>query len=183
MYQWLVLLHLAGVFMFLVAHGVSVGVLFRLRKERDPAKVATMLELSGSSVKGVLHRARPAAGRGVRRGGDRAACGASPGSGSPLLVLVLSSVAMTPMATPYYRRVGFVARALVGGTEAVTPEQFDEVLRDSRSNSVAAIGFAALAIILYMMVMKPTFGLGGRRPPRRRPGASRRPASPSRRPG
>ena len=56
-----------------------------------------------------------------------------------VIVLVLSSVAMTAMATPYYRRVGFVARALVGGTEAVTAEQFDEVLKDSRSNSVASV--------------------------------------------
>jgi plastocyanin len=76
-------------------------------------------------------------------------------------VLVLTSIAMTAMATPYYRRVGFVARALVGGSEAVTPEQFEEVLKDNRSNSVAAIGIIALGAILYMMVMKPTFGLGG----------------------
>jgi plastocyanin len=50
---------------------------------------------------------------------------------------------------------------MVGGTEAVTVEQFDEVLKDNRSNSVAGIGVVALALVLYMMVMKPTFGLGG----------------------
>ncbi|HXJ67046.1 MAG TPA: cupredoxin domain-containing protein [Actinomycetota bacterium] len=160
MYKWWVLLHLAGVFLFLVSHGVSVGVLFRLRKERDPAKVATMLELSGSSVKGFY------AGLVILLVGGFAAVASGSLWGKAwiwisLIVLVLASVAMTAMATPYYRRVGFVARALVGGTEAVTVEQFDEVLKDSRSNSVAAIGIAALAIILYMMVMKPTFGLGG----------------------
>lgn len=160
MYEWWVLLHLVGVFVFLLAHGVSVGVLFRLRKERDPGKVAALLELSGTSVKGFY------AGFVILLVGGFAAVATGHRWGDAwiwvsVVVLVLASIAMTAMATPYYRRVGFVARALVGGTEAVTPEQFDEVLKDSRSNSVAATGFAALAIILYMMVMKPTFGLGG----------------------
>jgi plastocyanin len=160
MYEWWVLLHLAGVFVFLLAHGVSVGVLFRLRRERDPAKVSTLLELSGTSTKGFY------VGLVMLLVGGFAAVATGHLWGKPwiwlsLAVLVLTTVAMTAMAKPYYRRVGFVARALVGGTEAVTAEQFDEVLKDSRSNSVAGIGLVALALILYMMVMKPTFGLGG----------------------
>jgi plastocyanin len=160
MYQWWVLLHLAGVFVFLVAHGVSVGVLFRLRRERDPAKVAALLELSGTSVKAFY------AGLGTLVVGGFAAVATGHLWGKAWIwvsvgVLVLTSIAMTAMATPYYRRVGFVARAMVGGTEAVTPEQFDEVLKDNRSSSVAWTGFVALAAILYMMVMKPTFGFGG----------------------
>jgi plastocyanin len=160
MYQWWVLLHLTGVFVFLISHGVSVGVLFRLRKERNPSKVATLLELSGTSVKGFY------VGLVVLVIGGFAAVASGHLWGQAWIwvsvgVLVLASIAMTSMATPYYRRVGFVARALEGGTEAVTPEQFDEVLKDSRSGSVAGIGFVALGLILYMMVMKPTFGLGG----------------------
>jgi plastocyanin len=160
MYEWWVLLHLAGVFVFLLAHGVSVGVLFRLRRERDPGKVAALLELSGTSVKGFY------VGLVALLVGGFAAVASGHLWGKAWIwvsvaVLVITSIAMTAMATPYYRRVGFVARALVGGTEAVTPEQFDEVLRDSRSGSIAGIGFVALAAILYMMVMKPTFGFGG----------------------
>jgi plastocyanin len=159
MYQWWVLLHLVGVFTFLLSHGVSVGVLFRLRKERQPAKVATLLELSGTSVRGFY------VGLVILLVGGFAAVASGHLWGQAWIwvsvgVLVLASVAMTSMATPYYRRVGFVARAMEGGTEAVTPEQFDEVLKDSRSGTVAGIGFVALALILYMMVMKPTFGLG-----------------------
>ena len=175
MYEWWVLLHLAGVFTFLLAHGVSVGVLFRLRRERDPGKVAALLELSGTSVKGFY------VGLVTLVVGGFAAVATGHLWGKPWIwisvaVLVLSSIAMTSMATPYYRRVGFVARAMVSGTEAVTTEQFDEVLKDSRSTSVAGIGFVALAVILYMMVMKPTLGLGGGTaavpPPGCRPAAS-----------
>jgi plastocyanin len=160
MYEWWVLLHLAGVFTFLLAHGVSVGVLFRLRRERDPGKVAALLELSATSV-----RAFYVGFVTLVVGGFAAVASghlwSKPWIWVSLAVLVLTSIAMTSMATPYYRRVGFVARAIVGGTEAVTPEQFDEVLKDNRSNSVAGIGLVALAVILYMMVMKPTFGVGG----------------------
>jgi plastocyanin len=160
MYKWWVLLHLTGVFVFLLFHGVSVGVLFRLRRERDPGKVAALLELSATSVKGFY------VGLVTLLVGGFAAVASGHLWGQAWIwisvgVLVLSSIAMVRMATPYYRRVGFVARALVGGTEAVNPEQFEDVLKDNRSNSVAGIGFVALAIILYMMVMKPTFGGGG----------------------
>ena len=49
MYQLLALLHVAGVFGFLMAHGVSAGVSFRLRSERSPEKVRALLELSAAS--------------------------------------------------------------------------------------------------------------------------------------
>jgi plastocyanin len=160
MYKWWVLLHLTGVFVFLTSHGVSVGVLFRLRRERDPGKVAALLELSATSVRAFY------IGLGVLLVGGFAAVATGHLWGKPWIwisvgILVIASIGMRAIGSPYYRRVGFVARALVGGTEAVTTEQFDEVLRDNRSNSVAAMGFVALAIILYMMVVKPTFGVGG----------------------
>ncbi|HEX2149566.1 MAG TPA: hypothetical protein VHI31_05250, partial [Actinomycetota bacterium] len=52
MYQWWVYLHLIGVFGFLISHGVSVAVTFRLRKERDPQKVQALLGLSSASLAG-----------------------------------------------------------------------------------------------------------------------------------
>jgi hypothetical protein len=49
-YTWWVFLHIAGVFGFLIAHGVSVGVAFRLRRERDPKRIMALLDLSNSSI-------------------------------------------------------------------------------------------------------------------------------------
>src|SRR5919108_4072212 len=49
-YSFWVFLHLLGVFGFLTAHGVVVGVSFALQKERDPGRIRTLLELSGSSM-------------------------------------------------------------------------------------------------------------------------------------
>ena len=47
MYEWWVFLHVVGVFGFLASHGVSMGVLVRLRSERDPVRVDELLQLSG----------------------------------------------------------------------------------------------------------------------------------------
>src|SRR5947209_1968551 len=50
-YNAWVFIHLAGVFGFLLAHGVSVSVLFRLQKERNPERVNDLIALSGSSIR------------------------------------------------------------------------------------------------------------------------------------
>ena len=50
MHRWWVLLHIAGAFGFLMAHGVSAYAVLRLRKERDPVRVSQLLEMSSSSI-------------------------------------------------------------------------------------------------------------------------------------
>ena len=50
---------------------------------------------------------------------------------------------------------------MAGGSQAVTGEQFDEILTSSRPRAVAGIGFVGLLLILYLMVWKPTLGFGG----------------------
>jgi plastocyanin len=73
-------------------------------------------------------------------------------------ILVLVAVAMWALATPYYRRVGTVARAMAGGSEAVTEEQLAQILRSPRLWPVAWIGFGGLLAILYLMLFKPALG-------------------------
>ena len=50
MYQWWVFIHLVGVLGFLLAHGVSVAVLFALRREREPGRIRALLTLSGQTT-------------------------------------------------------------------------------------------------------------------------------------
>ena len=50
LYQWWVFIHIVGVLGFLLAHGVSVAVLFALRRERDPGRIRALLALSGQSA-------------------------------------------------------------------------------------------------------------------------------------
>lgn len=46
MYPWLLTLHVVSVLAFLAVHGVSMGVWWRVRKERDRARLIPMLDLS-----------------------------------------------------------------------------------------------------------------------------------------
>ncbi len=43
---WLAFIHILAVFGFLAIHGISMGVLFRVRKERDRGRLAALLEFS-----------------------------------------------------------------------------------------------------------------------------------------
>jgi len=159
-YQLWVFVHLVGVFGFLLSHGVSVSVTFKLRNERDPGRINALLQLSGTSIQGFYVSLVV-----LLIGGFAAATVGHLWSkrwiGSAIAVLVLASLAMYRMARPFYRRVGFVARAMEGGSEAVTEQQFAEILQSRRPWTIAWIGFGALAIILYLMVFKPPLGQGG----------------------
>ena len=47
---WIVFLHVVGAFMFVAGHGVSMFVVFQVRKERDRARLGALLDLSGWSL-------------------------------------------------------------------------------------------------------------------------------------
>jgi plastocyanin len=159
-YRWWVFLHIVGVFGFLISHGVSIGVTFQLRKERDPRRIVGLLELSGTSVRAFYASLVVLLGGGIVAGflghwWSQAWIWVSLG------LLVLISVVMSVVASPYNRRVGLVARAMAGGSTAVSEEQLESILRSSRPITVAAIGFAGLLAILYLMMFKPSLGLSG----------------------
>ncbi len=49
LYPWLLVLHVTSALAFLAVHGISMGVWWRIRRERDRAKLVTLLELSRAS--------------------------------------------------------------------------------------------------------------------------------------
>jgi plastocyanin len=175
MYQLWVFVHLVGVFGFLLAHGVSVSVTFKLRQERDPAHINALLQLSGSSIQAfyISLVVLLIGGFGAVTVGH---LWSKAWIWSAIAVLVIASLAMYRMARPFYRRVGFVARAIEGGTEAVTDQQFAEILQSRRPWTIVGVGFGALVIILYLMVFKPTLGQGGGQPVSGSAGATCKPA-------
>jgi plastocyanin len=160
LYRFWVFVHILGVFGFLLFHGVSVVVTFRLRTERDPRRINDLLALSGSSISAFYASLAVLLLGGVVAGflGDwwgRAWIWVA------IVLLVATSVAMFLLARPYYRRIGLVARAMAGGSEAVTEDQFDAILRSRRPWTIVAIGFGGLLAILYLMMFKPSFDFSG----------------------
>jgi plastocyanin len=157
-YRWWVYLHLLGVFGFLISHGVSVAVTFRLRKERDPSKVQALLGMSSASLTGFYPSMVLLIAGGVAAGYQ----GNWWGYGWiwwSIGLLALVTVAMYAMAKPHFSRIRFVTDAMVGGSKAVSPEEYGEALSAPRGLVIAGIGFAGLAVILFLMLFKPDLGM------------------------
>ena len=160
MHRWWVFLHNAGAFGFLMAHGVSAYVTLRLPKERDPARVSQLLELSASSVGFMWNSIGLLLIGGIAAGFT----GQFWGQGwiwAAIVILVVVMAAMYAMGTTWAKRLRTISSAMVGGTEAVSRPQFEEILRSKRPYTIAAIGFVGLLAILWLMIFKPTLGFGG----------------------
>jgi plastocyanin len=158
MYDWWVFLHIAGAFGFLIVHGVSIFVALRLREERDPARINALLDTSGRTVLPMYVSLGLLLTGGIVAGFLRDWWSFG-WIWAALATLIIVSAAMVFMARPYYQKVRFISRAVAEGSQAVTPEQFDSVLRSRRPMTITWIGVLGLGFILYLMVLKPTLGL------------------------
>jgi hypothetical protein len=159
LYDDWVLLHLAGVFGFLVAHGVSAGVGLRLRRERDPVRARALLDLSASSLNlangsfvVLLAGAIGATTKGHLWGDGWiwAAIG----------VLALLLALVPTLVVPYYKRVRLAvgapgARGKGPAGEPGTPQEIAAVLGSPIPLVIAWVGVGALAVLLWLMVYKP----------------------------
>ena len=161
MYQWIVYLHVVGGFAFVLAHGTSMFVAFRLRSRRNTVEIAELLALSDIALRVMK------AGMAILLVGGIWA-GFAGGHWDRLWIWmalgVLVSVAafMFAVATPFYGRMR-VAAARSGDHAAVTmsgaridPQSELETLAASRRPELlAVVGGIGLLVILWLMVVKP----------------------------
>jgi NADH:ubiquinone oxidoreductase subunit 2 (subunit N) len=150
MYLWWKLVHLVGVLGFLAAHGATAAVAGRLRRERDPARIRSLLGLSratrpwmyaslivllvGGIVDGFL-------GHWWSAGWIWAA----------LILLVLMLVVAFPLAVPYYMRV----RRAVAEDADMSPVELAALLSSPRPIVIAIVETLGLLVIVWLMVLKP----------------------------
>ncbi len=157
-YRWWLFLHFVGIFVFLLAHGASVTVTFQLRKERDPARIAALLELSRGSLTAFYAGLGLLLTAGIILGFFPGSPGTWWGQGwiwAALALLLAVSGAMIALARPYYRRLERVARAFGAGSPAVSEVEMAELLTSRRPLVIAGLGFGGLLVILWLMVLKP----------------------------
>lgn len=159
MYQALVFLHVIGIFGFLMAHGVSAGVFFALRRERNVDRIRLLLLMSTGVARAML--------------------------GSLLLLLVTGIVAgfmgkwwshgwiwlSLGLLVAIYLAMGVLgsrvlneARQGVGlptsygkrpDPEMLSPEALDALLNRIQPARLTAIGFGGLVLIAWLMMFKP----------------------------
>jgi amino acid transporter len=166
-YQWVVFTHVLAIFGFLIAHGASAAVIFKLRRERDLHAIRVLLDLS-RRANGVANAclllllvAGVAAGFMGGWWGEYWIWAA-------LVVLILMSFAMFAIGSGPLTRV----RQLVDPEEAArmkqrrpqaqqavsgvsVEEEVAKLLAATRPVLVTVIGAGGLAIILWLMMFKP----------------------------
>jgi hypothetical protein len=156
-YHFWVLLHLLGVAAFLISHGGSMFVLFRIRKlGGDRNKIEDLLAFSGETVVpmyvsiGVLIVAGSIAGfagKWFHYWWIWAAIG----------VLAATTGLMTVTARPYVQRVKAACAVRPTGVPRASDEELTELLNGSTPAVVTAIGVVGLLVIFYLMIFKPGF--------------------------
>lgn len=155
-YRLWVFLHIIGVFGFLMAHGVSISVALKLRKERDRARITELLQFSGGSVLwmyvslGLLLLGGVAAGLQNHYFYFRfwwiwISIG----------LLVAAVAEMTAVGAPYYRRVKEAVQLRASGVPRKSDEELDALLRSPLPMANTVFGFVVLGVILWLMIWKP----------------------------
>lgn len=153
-YQWWVFIHLAGVFGFLLAHGASVSALFRLRKERDRAKIRDLIQFSGSTIR-LFYVSLLVLLIGGVAAGLKGQWFKQQWIWEAIGMLVFTSVAMYVIARPYYRTIAAATELRPSGVPRVSDEDLAARLQSSTPTVVALLGFGGLLVILYLMIFKP----------------------------
>jgi ABC-type Fe3+ transport system permease subunit len=154
-YNWWKLLHVLGVLAFVMYHGVSMIVALRLRKERDRARIAELLQFSGSSVRGMYLSLAWLTVFGVIAGVQSGVYTHQGWFWVSLGVLVFVMVEMGAMARPYYQRLKEAVEIRPSGVPRRSDEELDTMLRSRLPLLNTALGFAALLFIAYLMIFKP----------------------------
>jgi hypothetical protein len=160
-YPWLVFTHIAGAFVFVLAHGVSAWASLQIDNEHEPTRIRALLELMSTSLAGtyvglllllIAGTLAGISGGHFGRGWVWAALG----------LLIVIGFAMYAIGTRYYGTL----RAAVGLRTMQTPKdapdpvpvgqaELDAILARSPSRALAGIGYAGLGLILFLMVLKP----------------------------
>jgi len=153
-YSWWKFLHVAGVIAFVSFHGVSMTAALRVRKERDRVKIATMLQLSGSSLMGMYVSLLWLVVFGVVAGIQ----GGFWNDGWFWIAIGLLVVAvgeMSAVARPYYQRVKEAVEVRPSGVPRRSDEELEEILRSPVALWNAVFGAAILLAITWLMIFKP----------------------------
>ncbi len=162
-YPWLLVFHVLSALAFVAIHGVSMGVWWRIRRERDRLKLAALLELSGSFI-------LPASLAGLLLIVSGIFVGVAAAwwfngqwwlwASIGLLVVIVA--VMTPMlAIPFSglrRALGNPSQAdLKAGTvpTPVSDPELATLLGDRRPAVGATIGIGGLVLITWLMETKP----------------------------
>ena len=163
-YPWIVFIHATGVLLFFIAHGTSMAVGFRLKRERDPARVRALLDLSSWTL-GVWPSIAFVIG--IVAGIAAGIIGGWFGQAWIWIAIVLLTIVAGTMTPLVAARLNVIRTA--AGTRAINPfsrkppetppvqddGELARLLDAWDPRPAAVMGFGGFGIILWLMLFKP----------------------------
>jgi MFS family permease len=160
-YPWVVFIHVAAAFLFVMGHGASMWTSDQIRRERDPDRIRALLELSGRSLGLVYGALLTLLIFGIAAG----IMGGYFSKGwiwAAIVVLITIIVLMYALASRYYGRV----REAVGmrsyqtpkdapDPTPISPEELALLVDSRRPDVIGLVGVIGLLILLWLMMFKP----------------------------
>jgi hypothetical protein len=162
MYRWIVFLHVLSAFGFLLAHGASAAVMFKVRGEQERARLHALLDLSNAVGLWMAYTLLAVLVTGIILG----FMGGWWRSGwiwVSLVLLIVLSVVMSYLGRMYLERVRHAIgvptyddnKKQVAPPPPASPEVLSRVLAGGQARLLAAIGIGGLVLIVWLMMFKP----------------------------
>jgi hypothetical protein len=160
---WLVVLHVLSAFGFLAVHGISMGVLFRVRKERDRGRLAALLEFSATYLTALYIFLLVLLVSGIASG----ILGGHWTDGRLWLWVSLGLLIALVVAMYYYMTEPFTAMRSGLGIQGyqdkkkgimptpVSDAELEVLLMAQRPVIGATLGVSTIVVITVLMMMKP----------------------------
>jgi hypothetical protein len=161
---WLVFLHVVSVLGFILVHGISAGVTFKLRDERDRRRIAAYLDLSSAYLNTMYFFLVAILVTGIGAG----LVGGWWTSGrlwiwAALVTFVAVAIAMYAIPLPHFnalrRAVGIqTEQERRRGSPPSAPasdEDLAPLLASSRPLVGAVVGIGGILILAWLMMLKP----------------------------
>jgi hypothetical protein len=153
-FQWWLLLHLAGVLVFVGAHGVSMFVMYRIRGERDRQRIAELITFSGTTTRPMYIGLAILTVGGVGLGFTLHVF-ARWWLWIAIGILLITIGLMSGLAKPYFRRITAACEIRPSGVPRVSDEELEQLLRSGEATVISLIGIVGLLSILYLMIFQP----------------------------
>jgi hypothetical protein len=160
-YPWIRFLHVLGAFLFIAGHGVSIFMTLSLRRERDPARVVALLDLSSLSL-GLMYTGLMTLFVFGILAGFMGSWWGQLWIWVALGLLIVIVVAMYPLGSNFYasvrRAYGVRAYADRNAPEppvAASAEEQAALLASPQPMILLLVGSIGFVLILWLMMVKP----------------------------
>jgi hypothetical protein len=154
-FNWWKFLHLVGIFAFLICHGVSIFVLYRIRNvQLDRVKIGELISFSGQTTMPMYVSLLVLIAGGVGAGITIKAF-SQLWLWASIAILLVTVGLMAAVASPYFKRITAACEIRPSGVPRKADEELNALLHGRTTAVITAIGSVGLAAILYLMIFKP----------------------------